>query len=96
MFGDGRLIIPRTWFRYESGGDVYGEGYSVALRGDVSFTHPHHKQVTLWTYCGYLQHSAFDVDLSELVVFNTSALRFNYLDLAASGLPDRIPLAGQW
>ncbi|KAH9910220.1 uncharacterized protein B0H18DRAFT_1090055 [Fomitopsis serialis] len=42
MLASGKLVIPHTWYRYQSQGEVYGEGYEVMVTdseqgGDTQF-----------------------------------------------------------
>lgn len=36
MLQNGQLVIPRTWFRRVSGGEVFGEGYEVVIEPNDS------------------------------------------------------------
>ena len=38
MLTSGQLVVPLSWYRYASGGEVHGEGYNVDLSADVSWS----------------------------------------------------------
>ncbi|KAH9828833.1 uncharacterized protein C8Q71DRAFT_863689 [Rhodofomes roseus] len=76
MLRNGKLVIPRAWYRYESRGEVFGEGYEVA----VNVPEEGHQT----------SESHFEVQLGGLVEFRTSDLHVNYPELEGCALGGRL------